>query len=315
MRPLLWIFALLTVPLPAQTARTFDILTYTAPSGFTEVRKPDGGGRVELTKASRTNYCMIGIYASTPAANSLEAGFDAEWKAVVNKTISPVPAPRPSVTTVGSLRLIAGAATSTIGGQPASAMLFVLDGGASILSVVVITPTLDSFNAYRTDVDAFLSSLSLRPAAPAPTSGGRLVIPPPTRTMTIADLAGEWGHNDGITTTYVDRHTGAYAGYDSLHFTNKWTITREGGISLDFFGIRNGKKLTEKSSGAATLSDGLLVIRMTNMQRYVFRGWLELPDMTIMKLNGPWYEAPIPANIFTNPQQGANLDQNWVRKK
>lgn len=37
--------------------------------------------------------------------------------------------------------------------------------------------------------------------------------------------------------------------------------------------------------------------------------------MTIMTLNGPWYDAPIPSNIFSNPERGANLDQNWVRKK
>jgi hypothetical protein len=133
--------------------------------------------------------------------------------------------------------------------------------------------------------------------------------------MAIADLAGEWGHNDGVTTRYVDRYTGAPAGYDSLHFANKWTITKDGGISLDFFGIRNGKKIVEKSSGTATLTGGMLVIRMSNMQRFFFRGWLELPDMTIMKINGPWYDAPIPANIFTNPDQGSNLDQKWVRKK
>ena len=54
---------------------------------------------------------------------------------------------------------------------------------------------------------------------------------------------------------------------------------------------------------------------MSNMQRYVFRGWLDLPDMTIMKLNGPWYDDPIPSNILSNPEQGVNLDQTWVRKK
>ena len=54
---------------------------------------------------------------------------------------------------------------------------------------------------------------------------------------------------------------------------------------------------------------------MTNRQRYVLRGWLERPELTIMKLNGPWYDSPIPANIFTNPEQRANLDQHWVRKK
>lgn len=49
---------------------------------------------------------------------------------------------------------------------------------------------------------------------------GNLVIPLPTRVITIADLVGEWGHNDGITTRYVDP-SGTYTGFESLHFTKK----------------------------------------------------------------------------------------------
>lgn len=113
----------------------------------------------------------------------------------------------------------------------------------------------------------------------------------------------------------MDRSTGVYAGSQFPHFTNKWTFSRNGGVSLDFFGLRNGEKIKEKSNGTAALASGILVIRMNNMQRYVFRGWLELPDMTIMRLNGPWYNDPIPADVLSNPEQGVNLDQTWVRKK
>ncbi|HUQ92278.1 MAG TPA: hypothetical protein VM120_11410 [Bryobacteraceae bacterium] len=46
------------------------------------MQKKEGGGRIELTKASRTSYCIIAIHASTPARNSLEASFAAEWQAI-----------------------------------------------------------------------------------------------------------------------------------------------------------------------------------------------------------------------------------------
>jgi len=144
---------------------------------------------------------------------------------------------------------------------------------------------------------------------------GNLVIPVPTRMITVADLAGEWGHNDGITTTYIDRSSGTYTGFESLHFTENWTITEQGEIFLDFFGLQNGRKISEESSGTVTLAGGILAINKSNTRRYVLRGWLELPEMTIMKLNGPWYDAPIPEDIFTDPHQGWNLDENWVRKK
>ncbi len=320
MRYLSWIqFVLAGTVLSAQPVSTWEMLSYTPPPGFHVVQKPDGGGRVELTKSSRTNYCLIAIYSSTPAGNNLEASFASEWQAVMLKTISAVAAPSPQVKNLGNARAAVGRATSTTGGQPVSAMLVVLDAGARVLSMIVLTPTLAGYDAYAADVEGMLSTLSVQRVNASnkipPTGGGRLVIPPPDRNLTMADLAGEWGHNDGITTTYVDRSTGVYTGSESLHFTDKWTFSKDGEISLDFFAIRNGKKIVEKSNGTATLGGGLLVIRMSNMQRFVFRGWLDLPDMTIMKLNGPWYADPIPSNILSNPEQGVNLDQTWVRKK
>lgn len=142
-----------------------------------------------------------------------------------------------------------------------------------------------------------------------------LVIPAPTRTITVADLAGEWGRNDGITTTYVDPNSGDYIRFESIHFTQKWLITEQGAIFLDFFGIQNGKTISEKESAMVTLIEGILAIHKNNPQRYVLRGWLELPEITIMKLNGPWYSDPIPDDVLTDPHQGWNLDENWVRKQ
>ncbi len=309
-----------SVALALQAPRTWDLVTYHPPTGFSVVEKPVGNvGHVELTKASSSSYCIIAIHTSTPSASDLSASFAAEWQAVALKTINPVAAPSPTITNLGATRAATGSASSTVGGQPIWAKLVVLDAGPSVLSLLIVAPNQRAFQTYQADVDQMLSSLIVRQATPgqvpAQVSDGRLIIPPAPGTLSVADLAGEWGLSEGITTRYVDRYTGAPAGYDSLHFTNKWTISSEGGISLDFFAIRNGKKIIEKSTGTVALVGGVLIIKMTNMQRYVVRGWLERPELTVLKLNGPWYDAPIPANIFTNPDQGANLDQNWVRKQ
>lgn len=53
---------------------------------------------------------------------------------------------------------------------------------------------------------------------------------------------------------------------------------------------------------------------MSNVQKYVVRGWHDGPGGTVMVLNGPWYEE-IPANILGNPEQGTNLDKKWLRRK
>ncbi len=321
---LLFAALLPSVALALQAPRTWDLVTYHPPSGFNVVEKPSGNvGHVELTKASSSSYCVIAIHTSTPSASDLSASFAAEWQAVALKTISPVAAPAPTIANLGATRAAIGSASSTVGGQPVWAQLVVLDAGPSVVSLLILAPNQRAFRAYQPDVDQMLSSLIVKQAtlgqlpAPVPSQvrDGKLIIPPAPRTLTVADLAGEWGLTEGITTHYVDRYTGAHAGSDSLHFTSKWTISKEGGISLDFFAIRNGKKIIEKSSGTVALVEGVLVIKMTNMQRYVVRGWLERPELTVLKLNGPWYDAPIPSNIFTNPDQGANLDQNWVRKK
>jgi hypothetical protein len=200
------------------------------------------------------------------------------------------------------LRVAAGAAVSTAQGQPIVGLLLVVDAGPRVMSILILSPSFGSLEPYRAEVDTILGTLTIRGQSA-----------PPRHQPSIAELAGAWGRNDGINTRYVDRSTGAYAGTDSIHFTEQWEIGAGGTIALDFYGIHNGRRIAEKSSGTVTLSsEGILVIRMTNEQRYVLRGWEEAPDMTVMTLNGPWYES-IPPEILANPAQGANLDQRWVR--
>jgi hypothetical protein len=285
--------------------RTLDLATFTVPPGWhVETRGSGGGQHIVVSKAAAGSYCMAVVYASAPAGNSLEASFASEWARVALQTLDAVATPRPAISHVGALRVALGAAASTAQGQPIVGLLIVADAGARVVPVLILSPSFASLEPYRAEVDTILGTLVVQ-GQPAPA--------PPRRTVSIADLAGAWGRNDGINTRLVDRTTGAYAGTDSIHFTEHWEIGAGGTIALDFFGIHNGRRIAEKSSGTVTLSsDGILLIRMTNEQRYVLRGWEEAPDMTVMTLNGPWYDA-VPPDILANPSQGWNLDQRWVR--
>jgi hypothetical protein len=147
------------------------------------------------------------------------------------------------------------------------------------------------------------------------TKPDKLNITAPTHTITVADFAGERGRNDGITMTYVDRYSGTYAGSESLHYSQTWTITKDGQIPMDFFGLQNGRKIIEKTSGTVTPAEGVLAIKANNLSRYLLRSWLELPEMTIMKLSGNFYSEPIEERYFTDPDYSWNLDQNWVREQ
>ncbi len=94
------------------------------------------------------------------------------------------------------------------------------------------------------------------------------------------------------------------------------TLTAGGGYFNDFYAIQNGKMIKEKTGGSFAISGRILVIKENNLRKYVIRGWLELPDMTILEVCGPWYnDDVIPAEIFSNPNQGANLNSKWIRKK
>lgn len=286
--------------------RTLDLVTFVAPPGWHVDERGSGDGQhVVMSKADSASYCMIVVYRSTPATGDLAASFAAEWTRVALQTLDPVATPTPAVNPMGELRMAIGGAASTAQGQPIIGLLVVLDAGSRVVPILVASPSFEKFERYRAEFDPFVASLAVHKANASPG--------PAPRRLRIADLAGEWGRHDGINTRYVDRQTGAYAGADSIHFTESWAITANGTISLDFFGIHNGRRIAEKSTGSATLSaEGVLAIRMTNEQRYVLRGWEDAPDMTVMTLNGPWYDS-IPPEILANPAQGANLDQRWVR--
>jgi hypothetical protein len=283
--------------------RTVDVATFTVPPGWhVEARGSGDGQHVVVSKAAAGTYCMAVVYASTPAGHSLEASFASEWTRVALATLDSVPTPRPVISQVGSLDVALGAAASTARGQPIVGLLIVVAAGARVVSILILSPSFASLEPYRAEVDTVLGTLTIH-GQPSP----------PLRQVSIVDLAGDWGRNDGINTRMVDRSTGAYAGTDSIHFTETWQIGAGGTIALDFYGIHNGRRIAEKSTGTVALSsDGILTIRMTNEQRYVLRGWEEASDMTVMTLNGPWYES-IPPEILSNPVQGANLDQRWVR--
>jgi len=285
--------------------RTLDLATFTVPPGWhVETRESGDGQHIVVSKAGAGTYCMTVVYASAPASTTLEASFVSEWTRVALQTLDAVVTPRPVISQVGSLRVAVGAAASTNQGQPIVGLLLVVDAGARVVPILILSPSFGSLEPFRAEVDTILGTLSVH----GQTS-------PPRGQVSLADLVGAWGRNDGINTRYVDRATGAYAGTDSIHFTEQWEIGAGGTITLDFYGIHDGRRIAEKSTGTVALSsDGILAIRMTNEQRYVLRGWQDAPDMTVMTLNGPWYDS-IPPEIVSNPAQGANLDQRWVRMR
>ena len=298
-------------------------VNYTPPNGWTKTLKENAIVFSEVNQ-STGRFCFITLYGATPSAGNPQTDFAKEWNSLVVKPWSGEPNPKTEMTAEEGWTVIAGGGAVDFQGNRALALLNVFSGFGKTVSVLAIL----NHDSYLAQITAFVSVITIEkttaatpattdsPSAPPQIEDGKLVVPMPTRQLTIADLVGEWGQNDGITTTYVDRYTGAYAGFESLHFTDRMTITSAGEYYSDFFALQNGRKIKEKSSGTVSINGRVLLISQNNVRKYVVRGWLELPDITILEVCGPWYgDDVIPAEIFSNSEQGANLNKRWVRKK
>lgn len=302
------------------------IVKYTPPTGMSKTPKENGVAFSEFDQATG-KFFIITLYGATPGTGNAQSDFAREWNNLVVKTFMTAEA-NPKIETSSEDGWTAIGGGGEVEGEIGKAVAFltVISGFGQTVSVLGVFN--DQADAGK--LDSFISAIEMdkvkapinntvntAPTAPTLDQWGNLFIPPPTRQLTIADLVGNWGDNPGrISTHYVYRDTGSHAGTDSLHFTSKWTIDGDGRYVNDFFEVRNGRKLRDITSGTITIVGRLLTIKHKGTTKYVIRGWLELADMTILKVVGPWHDGQeIPAEIFSNPEQGENLAKKWVRKK
>lgn len=310
----------------AQTEK-LGVIKYAAPQGFTRSAQEQHAVVFSVIDQAKSNFCFITLYAAGASSGNAQSDFASEWKTRVVEPWKAEASPKTESAPDNGWTGVAGGAQIDFQGNKAFAFLTVISGFGKSVSVLAVL----NDDSYLAPVQAFIEKIDIDKtvAAPAasqstgtPTPGlqydtnGHLLIPPPTRQLTIADLAGQWGESDGINVRYVYRDSGNYAGTDSLHYKSKMTFSAAGGYYNDFYAIQNGKMIKEKSNGSISINGRVLSIRQNNTAKYVIRGWLELPDMTILEVCGPWYDDDvIPQEIFNNPAQGANLDKKWVRKK
>lgn len=314
---------LFVLSIGAQTEK-LGAIKYTPPKGWAKAAK-DYAVVFSQIDQKAGNFCFITLYAEAPSTGDAKNDFSREWNSRVVEPWKGELSPKTETEKVDGWTVIAGGSAVDFNGNKALAFLSVASGFGKTVSVLGIL----NDESYLPPFQAFVESMNVdkTPLATIATSAnvpqlqydanGRMIVPLPNRQLTIADLAGEWGEDaKHISTTYVYRSSGNYAGSDNLSFRSKMSFTRSGGYLNDFFAIQNGKKIIENTKGTFAINGRVLSIKQGNLSKFVIRGWLELPDMTILVICGPWYdEDVIPNNIFTNPDQGSNLNNTWVRKK
>ncbi len=294
-------------------------VSYSAPKGWTKTAKVENVLAFSTLNEATGSFCIITLYGATPGTGNASSDFTREWKKLAVDVLSAPLGPQTETQMEDGWTATAGGSAVEFNGVKAVAFLTVFSGYGKTVSVLGV------FNeeAYAATLAAFVDGLNIDKtvaAAPqtyaVPTQDGKVIIPMPARQLTVADLAGEWSETAGFSTTYVNRYTGSYAGTDSLHYRSTSTITKNGGYINDFFAIQNGKKIIDKTSGSVSIDGRVLSIKQKNTAKYVIRGWLELPEMTVLVVCGPWFgDDVIPEKIFTDPNQGSNLDSNWIRKR
>lgn len=312
----------------AQDGKLGDI-TYSAPKGWTKTAKDHAVVFNDINPAEG-QFCFITLYAASASEGNPQKDFAREWKLRVVEPWRGDANPKTVTELDGGWTVIAGGTQIDFQGNRAFAFLTVVSGFGKTVSILGVL----NDDSYLPPLQAFVEKIDIDKTVAAPTRAGsttssasttgplqyddfgRLIIPLPTRQLTLADLAGNWGEAESLNLRYVDRVTGRYAGADSITYKSKMTFTSSGGFYDDFYAIQNGRLIKEKTAGSIGISGRILVIKQRNTAKYVIRGWLELPDMTILEVCGPWYDDDvIPAEIFTNPAQGANLNRKWSRKK
>ena len=295
------------------------IVNFTPPKDWAKTPKDN---IVAFTDIKTTgHFCIITLYGATPGTGNAKSDFAREWKNLVAEPFQGEANPDTETSAEDGWTITAGGSIIEFQGTKSMAFLTVYSGFDKTVSVLGVfndpayvgqlTAVVSSINIDKTSA---VTSPPVQPNQNQPQmENGKLVIPPPTRQLTVADLAGSWGQNDGINERYVYRSSGSYAGTDSNHYSNAMVITSDGGLSNDFFGIKNGKTTRQKTSGSVSINGRVLSITRTGTTFHIIRGWLELPDMTIMVILN--VEENRIQEHLDNPGKGWNLEEKWVRKK
>ena len=295
------------------------IVSYTPPQGWAKTPKENVVGFSEFNQ-STGKFCIITLYGATPSTGNPNSDFTREWNNLAIKTLNAEAKPATETQTVDGWTIIAGASAVDSDGIKGAAFLTVISGFGKTVSVLAVFNDqlyMDKIAAFvgAIDLDKTVSVTPITTNQPTYDDRGKLIVPLPTRQLTVADFEGEWGEDASrVTTNYVYRSSGGYAGSDNLSFRSKMTITKDGGYLNDFFAIQNGKKIIDKTTGSISINGRVFSITQRDTQKFVIRGWLELPDMTIMIICGPLYDNDISRHL-ENSEQGANLNNTWVRKK
>lgn len=141
----------------AQT-KTYDILSYTPPSGWSRADK--GGSRTyTLVDNKKGIYGLIAIYPAVSSSGSPQKDFTATWNGLVQNVFQTGPVPIPSsVRKVDGYDELTGSSFGKSQGKQTTVQLVNYTGGGKTLSIII---NYSDFK-YEAATDIFLKSIRLK---------------------------------------------------------------------------------------------------------------------------------------------------------
>ncbi len=193
----------------SQTAK-FDIVTYTAPKGWSVEKDADS---IRFTKELDGKYCVISLTRSADGIDDPGKNFDVLWDAMAVDTLNAVA--KPEIGTPGvkdGWRADVGIGAFEKEGLKGAAMLSTFTGGGKVVAVFVLTNSDEFLPVIETFVDNLkLPPISGRKAEPAVAAA----------TGDAAKLVGRWQRSGSVHPTYADPVSWGTAGYTKSRYEFK----------------------------------------------------------------------------------------------
>jgi hypothetical protein len=281
-----------------------DIVGYTVPDSW---KVESQGDHVTLTYAPGTSgYMIVGIYGGQPASGDLAADFRREWREIVDKQFKTAGAPTPGMTKIGDgITAAAGLAPASWSSGSLVATLFVLDGGGKVASIVVLSPDAAALKANQDRLVGFLAGVRIARSGDAPSAAAPAPAPPASggsgKTITVADLAGEWSSSAASARATKGGYGSQYVAGSAVY-----RISPDGSYTYKSQGGGTGlTSTTYTQTGKFSIDgDGYIVITPKDKEpkRYRFIDWQETDDGTLLTIL--WWK-----------DKDVMYADHWLRKK
>lgn len=192
----------------AQTSK-FDIMTYTAPAGFT-VEKDTGS--IRFSKESGGNFCVISLSRSVDSVGDSGQNFAVLWKVMATDGLNATTPQRGTPGLKDGWQAEIGLGTFEKEGLKGAAFLTTFTGNDKVVAVFVIT----SSDTCTADIEKFVDGVKLPPvtARPAPPTA-------PAETGDAAKLVGRWQRSGSSSPAYADPASWGTAGYTTSRYEFK----------------------------------------------------------------------------------------------